>query len=184
MNSDNSHNNPSFNNIDALINILSNNNETSEEMFIEYFSQSENQNLLAEIQTMLESFKNNSNIFNFENDNEGVIDIEIEFQPFIDGDVINIDEIEESEGFESCNQINNILGKAVRVKSNDPILSEYCHICMDNYKEKEFKRIIPSCNHCFHKKCIDKWLKKKGNCPICRTFLLEKKSNVTLEGGY
>lgn len=198
MSSDNSSNNSTFNNINSLINILTNDNETSEEMFIQYFSRSENQNLLTEIQKMLESFKDNSNIFNIDTDNQEVIDIEIEFQPFVepfneeDDDDINnnhfptiINLSDDIEGFENCNDINIALGKALRVKSDDPLLSEYCHICMDNYKEKEFKRVIPSCNHCFHKKCIDKWLKKKGNCPICRTLLIEKKSNIILpEGGY
>jgi len=203
MNSDNSsNNNPTFNNINSLINILTNDNETSEEMFIQYFSQSENQNLLTEIQKMLESFKDNSNIFNIDTENQEIIDIEIEFQPFaqqlgegegeVDNDInqfqgiINFSDISsDTEGFENCQQINSALGKASRVKSGDPLLSEHCHICMDDYKEKEFKRIIPLCNHCFHKKCIDKWLKKKGNCPICRTLLIEKKSNIILsEGGY
>jgi hypothetical protein len=201
MNSDNSsnNNNPTFNNINSLINILSNDDETSEEMFIQYFSQSENQNLLTEIQKMLESFKDNSNIFNIDTENQEIIDIEIEFQPFPQqlgeegNDDINdnnqfptlINLTEDTEGFENCHQINDALGKASRIKSDDPLLSEYCHICMDNYKEKEFKRVIPACNHCFHKKCIDKWLKKKGNCPICRTLLLEKKSNIFIsEGGY
>ena len=149
MNSDNSsNNNPTYDNINSLINILTNDDKTSEEMFIQYFSQSENQNLLTEIQKMLERFKDNSNIFNIDTENQEVIDIEIEFQPFAqeldeeeDDDNNNqfptlINLTEDTEGFENCHQINDALGKASRIKSDDPLLSEYCHICMDNYKEK------------------------------------------------
>ena len=42
-----------------------------------------------------------------------------------------------------------------------------CSICLDviNRGQKVLK-----CNptHCFHSKCIDKWLSKSDQCPICR----------------
>ncbi|KAJ3706658.1 hypothetical protein LUZ61_010363 [Rhynchospora tenuis] len=43
-----------------------------------------------------------------------------------------------------------------------------CSICLGDYEEKEMLRVIPSCHHNFHLVCIDSWLQKQGNCPICR----------------
>jgi E3 ubiquitin-protein ligase RHA2 len=48
-----------------------------------------------------------------------------------------------------------------------------CCICCDKVKPNEYIREL-NCNHTFHKKCIDKWLKctmkerETVNCPICR----------------
>lgn len=46
-----------------------------------------------------------------------------------------------------------------------------CSICKANYKKGEYKRKL-NCNHEFHKKCIDKWLKNRLDCPLCRTELI------------
>ena len=54
-------------------------------------------------------------------------------------------------------------------KNNDV----YCSICISDVSNKEYIREL-NCKHTFHKKCIDKWIKKCINdeieikCPICR----------------
>ena len=68
-------------------------------------------------------------------------------------------------------QIKNI-GKYHRVKKDDPLLESTCSICLDEYKIGEFHRTL-DCNHCYHKKCIDRWFKKDRNeCPMCRSKIL------------
>ncbi|ONK55729.1 uncharacterized protein A4U43_C10F400 [Asparagus officinalis] len=43
-----------------------------------------------------------------------------------------------------------------------------CYICLVEYEDGDFMRILP-CNHEFHQKCIDKWLKEIHRvCPLCR----------------
>lgn len=43
-----------------------------------------------------------------------------------------------------------------------------CHICYDKFVETDLIRILP-CTHSFHRRCIDKQLKKQSiNCPLCR----------------
>jgi hypothetical protein len=79
----------------------------------------------------------------------------------------------ESDYFINCKEINSKVCKPVRIKENDDLIinKECCNICCEDYITGQYKRILPSCTHVFHKKCVDKWLKSKSNCPICRNEL-------------
>ncbi|KAL0360686.1 UNVERIFIED_CONTAM: E3 ubiquitin-protein ligase [Sesamum radiatum] len=43
-----------------------------------------------------------------------------------------------------------------------------CAICLENLQQAEVCRVLPACRHEFHVQCIDPWLSKRLNCPICR----------------
>lgn len=43
-----------------------------------------------------------------------------------------------------------------------------CAVCLECLKEGEWCRRLPDCNHVFHLSCVDSWLTKVLNCPICR----------------
>ncbi|KAJ3127116.1 hypothetical protein HK098_006813 [Nowakowskiella sp. JEL0407] len=48
-------------------------------------------------------------------------------------------------------------------------LLETCTICLECFQIREKVRTLPSCQHLFHKRCIDKWLLKRSTaCPNCR----------------
>ncbi|XP_072373077.1 E3 ubiquitin-protein ligase RNF38 isoform X2 [Scyliorhinus torazame] len=42
-----------------------------------------------------------------------------------------------------------------------------CVVCMCDFELRQLLRVLP-CNHEFHAKCVDKWLKANRTCPICR----------------
>lgn len=44
-----------------------------------------------------------------------------------------------------------------------------CAICLEGFKDGDFCRKLPDCGHLFHVKCVDSWLTRVLNCPICRT---------------
>ncbi|MFS7938403.1 putative transcription factor C2H2 family [Helianthus anomalus] len=46
--------------------------------------------------------------------------------------------------------------------------SDDCSICLECFKEGEFCRVLPVCDHLFHAKCVDLWLVEVLNCPVCR----------------
>jgi hypothetical protein len=85
----------------------------------------------------------------------------------------NVNNEEEYDYFINCKEINNKVCKPVRIKESDDLIinKECCNICCEDYIKGQYKRILPDCNHIFHKKCVDKWLKTKSNCPICRNEL-------------
>ena len=42
-----------------------------------------------------------------------------------------------------------------------------CSICLEKFKNNDNTMIIP-CTHLFHPNCIQKWMKIKNICPICK----------------
>ncbi|XP_033920159.1 E3 ubiquitin-protein ligase RNF128 [Melopsittacus undulatus] len=47
-----------------------------------------------------------------------------------------------------------------------------CVVCIELYKPNEVVRIL-TCNHLFHKSCIDPWLLEHRTCPICKCDILK-----------
>lgn len=45
-----------------------------------------------------------------------------------------------------------------------------CQICLTGYENNDIVRKLSSCDHFYHRDCIDTWLLKgKNNCPLCRS---------------
>tara|TARA_B100001175_G_C19306428_1_gene540764 strand:+ start:346 stop:753 length:408 start_codon:yes stop_codon:yes gene_type:complete len=120
--------------------------------------------ILNNISRMINDFCEYQRINNIYSENNYDIRLDIE----IDLD----DSIKENNYFLNCKHINSVLQNYIYIKKDDDIIGKKCLICMDEFKHKEYKRILPGCKHYFHKKCIDKWLKKNSTCPICRQELL------------
>ncbi|PQQ11689.1 RING-H2 finger protein ATL39-like [Prunus yedoensis var. nudiflora] len=53
-----------------------------------------------------------------------------------------------------------------------------CSICLGEFKDWEKCRQL-ECEHAFHEECIDQWLRKKIQCPLCRATV----SSVQLKQG-
>ncbi|XP_075797229.1 E3 ubiquitin-protein ligase RNF128 [Pelodiscus sinensis] len=47
-----------------------------------------------------------------------------------------------------------------------------CAVCIDIYKPNDVVRIL-TCNHLFHKTCIDPWLLEHRTCPMCKLDILK-----------
>lgn len=50
-----------------------------------------------------------------------------------------------------------------------------CSICLGDFVDGEKVRVLPICNHEFHVKCVDRWLKEHTSCPNCRRSLVPLK---------
>ncbi|CAH8385875.1 unnamed protein product [Eruca vesicaria subsp. sativa] len=56
---------------------------------------------------------------------------------------------------------------------NSSGVGEECVICLSDFVAGEQIRMLPTCNHGFHVRCIDKWLTQHMTCPKCRHCLVE-----------
>lgn len=54
------------------------------------------------------------------------------------------------------------------VGAGEGVGKEGCVVCLGEFEEKEWVKVIPRCGHVFHPSCIDAWLVSRGSCPICR----------------
>jgi hypothetical protein len=55
----------------------------------------------------------------------------------------------------------------ISINSND---EEKCSICLSKIDNYIYTNL--SCNHKFHLKCINEWLKNSNECPLCKRILL------------
>ena len=53
------------------------------------------------------------------------------------------------------------------LKSRTIAVETTCIICYEDYADQDIIKELP-CKHYFCKKCVDKWLIKTMNCPLCR----------------
>lgn len=78
------------------------------------------------------------------------------------------------------NQHVSHLPKYKKITENIKIHSD-CSICQDNFKQGEYFRTLPFCKHSFHKKCIDRWMRRdeEMRCPLCReTYTPQRMKNI------
>ncbi|KAH6828258.1 hypothetical protein C2S53_015876 [Perilla frutescens var. hirtella] len=54
---------------------------------------------------------------------------------------------------------------------NQPNLSSKCVVCLNEFQENDMLRLLPKCSHAFHLDCIDVWLLRNSNCPLCRSAI-------------
>jgi hypothetical protein len=124
-----------------------------------------NINIMNTIENILNDLRNTTQFIDINNTNEDTVQFDIEFEIITSPEtVLNY--------FKNCKEINEKVTKSEKIKKNDVLLTENCLICIENYTQGQFKRCLPKCKHIFHKKCIDKWLKKNASCPVCRDVLL------------
>eukprot|EP00746_Dinoflagellata_sp_MGD_P016642 gnl/MRDRNA2_/MRDRNA2_137694_c0_seq1.p1 gnl/MRDRNA2_/MRDRNA2_137694_c0~~gnl/MRDRNA2_/MRDRNA2_137694_c0_seq1.p1 ORF type:complete len:273 (+),score=29.25 gnl/MRDRNA2_/MRDRNA2_137694_c0_seq1:143-961(+) len=43
-----------------------------------------------------------------------------------------------------------------------------CSICLNDVVQGENIRYLPGCGHLFHKSCIDLWMVRRADCPLCK----------------
>ncbi|XP_078148152.1 RING-H2 finger protein ATL16-like [Carex rostrata] len=51
----------------------------------------------------------------------------------------------------------------------EPGVFHVCAVCITEFHDDEKIRVLPNCLHFFHVECIDTWLRKNANCPLCRS---------------
>lgn len=98
-------------------------------------------------------------VYKSNKDNKSIIMDTIK-QILIEDDSLNVKLLE-------MDKINKVFFKENENLGND---LDICTICFENIQGKEHKVKLKKCNHIFHKKCLNKYLKEtllKFKCPNC-----------------
>lgn len=61
-------------------------------------------------------------------------------------------------------------------------VNEMCSICRETITDDSIIRKINNCNHYFHHKCLDNWLRTKNTCPNCRQKIVEETNETNQPG--
>lgn len=54
------------------------------------------------------------------------------------------------------------------------LCGDHCSICLTDFKLGDKNRRLPSCRHVFHQSCIDIWLLRRADCPLCKELVVVK----------
>ena len=90
---------------------------------------------------------------------------------------LHIEELRHRSSYESLDRMPtlsrgvsmNTLNNATDIINlEEPTL---CSICRDTITSNSVCRKIKNCNHLFHIVCIDQWLERSVNCPLCRSVV-------------
>jgi hypothetical protein len=46
-----------------------------------------------------------------------------------------------------------------------------CPICLQDFNAGDQLCLLPACQHAYHSGCVGKWLKLRGDCPVCRCLV-------------
>ena len=57
---------------------------------------------------------------------------------------------------------------AIQMEENDSQIN--CSICLEDMTNVD-NQTTTTCDHTFHRDCIDRWLARHNTCPVCRTQL-------------
>ncbi len=95
-----------------------------------------------------------------------------------DASTVETEELSVVDDPPECNGLNQKQMKSLThsiVKKNAEVFE--CSVCLENMKFRQHIRSL-TCDHKFHKRCIDSWLVKDKRCPICRCDQLTQRSNT------
>jgi len=65
----------------------------------------------------------------------------------------------------SSQEIASLPSSRVETQSGD---DEICSICVDGFEAGDRVRTLSACGHTFHQSCIDLWLLRQADCPLCK----------------
>eukprot|EP00039_Didymoeca_costata_P027255 m.17992 g.17992 ORF g.17992 m.17992 type:complete len:176 (-) comp6161_c0_seq2:247-774(-) len=63
-------------------------------------------------------------------------------------------------------QINRLPSTPYTTAMRQSVEAAECTICMEEYLDGQDIRFLP-CLHMYHKTCVDDWLMRNFNCPLC-----------------
>ena len=60
--------------------------------------------------------------------------------------------------------------KEKKYSKNLKTFSDECPICLMSFENNQPLKIL-DCQHCFHSKCLKRWLENQRTCPYCKLLI-------------
>ena len=76
---------------------------------------------------------------------------------------------EEAAAYAELGKGGSLSSSASAASSSRREGSPTCSICLEKWEAGDVVRTLP-CLHLFHAACLDPWLKKRFQCPLCNTW--------------
>tara|TARA_B100000902_G_C27147487_1_gene831898 strand:+ start:28 stop:720 length:693 start_codon:yes stop_codon:yes gene_type:complete len=76
--------------------------------------------------------------------------------------------VRQNRVFASFLSANVTRNTVVKTYDEASLLKKENHMCSICLTDVTLDKKVLSCDHVYHKKCIDKWLERKSTCPVCR----------------
>ena len=75
---------------------------------------------------------------------------------------------------ENYELISALIKETLQNKRNNVLNLDYdkkdtCCICFEEFGNESVKHCTSGCKNTFHTECINVWLSKNSNCPLCRS---------------
>ena len=106
---------------------------------------------------------------------------------FLLGRVITINNINEISDITSkfddiTKQLTDkLINYEIKDEKQDYDNTDYCSICFEEFGSENVQQCKVTCKNFFHTECINIWLSKNNNCPLCRSPWFDTKSNDLFE---
>lgn len=84
---------------------------------------------------------------------------------------VNVPAIARGVNADAVDSISIFLHESIIVGNTGKYEKEECTICLEMFEDGEKVKVLPECLHTYHSECVDKWLKNKSSCPLCRSSL-------------
>ncbi|KAG9453662.1 hypothetical protein H6P81_006566 [Aristolochia fimbriata] len=59
-----------------------------------------------------------------------------------------------------------------RKEGNEDDNGNDCSVCLGEFGDGDWMRMLPRCSHTFHALCVDTWFQSHSTCPLCRSNVL------------
>ena len=106
---------------------------------------------------------------NFSARDAAMLRIALTQRDFNENDYEILQQLDESKVDEGCNEYEiERLPEHLQLETTN----RKCSICLGPFEVGDRVRTIP-CLHSYHKDCIDEWLRKKAQCPICKSSVTD-----------
>lgn len=76
--------------------------------------------------------------------------------------------VKQQHGMQPCDIFALPSSHVIDEEFSTPSGESHCPICLVDFRQGDNVRTLPRCGHFFHQSCVDLWLLRRAECPMCK----------------